>query len=227
MGYETEQVEERAGGTASPIRVLVVDDHEVVAASLAAALDDQPDIITVGVATSLAQARRRITSELPDVILLDNRLPDGEGVAAIPELRALRPSAHVVVLTGAAADQVLVQAMEAGASGFLSKTRSLAELTGAVRAAAVGESVISPELLRRLLPQLGGTPSDVPRLTRREQQVLTMISEGLSNGSIADELHVSVHTVRNHVANLSSKLGAHSKLEALAIAVREGLLPGA
>eukprot|EP01032_Pedospumella_encystans_P005171 gene5171-6141_t len=131
------------------------------------------------------------------------------------------------MLTASAADHVLVKALEAGASGFVSKTRSLAELTSAVRAAAAGEAVISPELLARLLPRLhrSGRPR-ANDLTEREREVLGLLSGGLSNAAIAAELTVSVHTVRNHIANLSAKLGAHSKLEALSIAVRDGLLPG-
>jgi len=207
--------------------VLVVDDHEVLASSLARVLDEEPDLVSVGVAGTLERARAMIATTAPDVVLLDHRLPDGDGVAAISELRALRPSTKVVVLTASAADHVLVAAIEAGASGFVSKTRSLGEVTSAVRAAATGEAVISPELLARLLPRL--SPSGRPRhqeLTEREREVLGLVADGLSNAAIAERLVVSVHTVRNHVANLSAKLGAHSKLEALSIAVREGLLPG-
>ena len=209
-----------------PIRVLIVDDHEVVAASLARVLDEEPDLSTVGLAQTLAQARARVQTSSPDVLILDRRLPDGDGVAAIPELRALRPSMNVVVLTGASSDDVLVRALEAGAAGFLSKTRSLAEVTTAVRAAAQGEASISPELLARLLPRLTRTGGTQPALTKREEEVLAMLAQGLSNASIAAELDVSVNTVRNHVANLSAKLGAHSKLEAMSIAIQRGLLSG-
>ena len=162
----------------------------------------------------------------PDVLLLDHRMPDGDGVAAIPSLQALRPSLGVVVLTASSADHVLMAAIEAGASGFLSKTRSLDEVTAAVRAAAAGESVISPEMLARLLPRFGrGKPHTADELTEREREVLNLVAEGLSNAAIAERLVVSVHTVRNHIASLSAKLGAHSKLEALSIALRRGLLP--
>ena len=209
-----------------PVRVLIVDDHEVLAASLALVLDDQPDITTVGVAGTVAKAKALIVTATPDVVLLDHRLPDGDGVAAIGELRRLRPSAEIVVLTASAADHVLVAAIEAGAAGFVSKTRSLAEVTAAVRAAASGEAVISPELLARLLPRLQrGRQPGHNDLTEREREVLGLLAEGLSNAAIAKQLTVSVHTVRNHIANLSAKLGAHSKLEALSIAVRDGLLP--
>ena len=163
----------------------------------------------------------------PDVLLLDHRLPDGDGVSAIPRLRELRPSMTVVVLTASTAEHVMVAAIEAGVAGFVSKTRGLGELTAAVRAAAAGEAVVSPEMLSRLLPRLqrGRTGVAQVSLTEREREVLALVAEGLTNAAIAERLTVSVHTVRNHVANLSAKLGARSKLEALAIAVREGLLP--
>jgi DNA-binding NarL/FixJ family response regulator len=139
--------------TESPVRVLLVDDHEVLASSLARVLDEEPDLRVVGVAGTIERAEALVKSALPDVILLDHRLPDGDGVAAIGRFRALRPDVRVVVLTASAADHVLVAAIEAGASGFLSKTRSLGEVTSAVRAAATGEAVISPEMLARLLPR--------------------------------------------------------------------------
>jgi DNA-binding NarL/FixJ family response regulator len=133
---------------------------------------------------------------------------------------------RIVVLTASAADHVLLSAMEAGASGFLSKTRGLEEVTAAVRAAAAGEAVVSPELLARLLPRLSRTGAGHhDELTEREREVLALLADGLTNAAIAERLVVSVHTVRNHITNLSLKLGAHSKLEALSIAVREGLLP--
>lgn len=210
----------------APVRVLLVDDHRVLASSLAVVLDAEPDLVAAGVASTLAQARAMMTSAAPDVVLLDHRLPDGDGVAAIGELLALRPSARVVVLTASAAEHVLVAAIEAGASGFLSKTRGLDEITQAVRSAAAGESVISPELLARLLPRFSRGGGGRVELTEREREVLSLVAQGLSNAAIAQRMTVSVHTVRNHVANLSAKLGAHSKLEALSIAVREGLLPG-
>lgn len=210
-----------------PVRVLIVDDHEVLASSLAQVLDHEPDLTTVGVAGSLERAKVMIPSTAPDVLLLDQRLPDGDGVASICELRALRCAMKIVVLTATCADHVLLAAMEAGAVGFLSKTRGLNEVTAAIRGAMVGESVISPELLGRLLPKFnrnGNAQRD--ELTDREREVLGLLAAGLTNAAIAGQLHLSVHTVRNHVANLSIKLGAHSKLEALSIAVRDGLLAG-
>ena len=216
-----------AKSTSTRVRVLIVEDHEVLSSSLALVLDSEPDLQTVGRAGTLADARRAIVETAPDVVLLDHQLPDGDGVASIDELRSLRESVAFVVLTASTSDAVLVAAVQAGASGFVSKTRGVSEVTTAVRAAAAGEAVISPELLMRLLPRFRG-PATEPtlKLTEREQEVLTLLADGLSNAAIGQRLVVSVHTVRNHVANLANKLGAHSRLEVLSIAMRRGLLPG-
>ena len=211
--------------THASIRLLVVDDHQLFASSVADALAAEPDIEVVGMAHDVAGAERAVAMAKPDVVLLDHRLPDGDGVATISRLTQLHPAAQIVVLTASTADQVLVAAIEAGAAGFLSKTRSLRELKAAVRAAAAGESVISPELLSRLLPRMRGPGrGGVSTLTPREVEVLELVAQGLSNAAIADRLVVSVHTVRNHVANLSAKLGAHSKLEAVSLGLREGVI---
>ena len=210
----------------SVTRVVVLDDHDVLASGLAHVMASESDLDCVGVANTLADGRRLVAEHHPDVLLLDQGLPDGDGVSAIPELLADQPQLRVVVLTANATDAILVRAIENGAAGFVAKNRSLNEVLSAVRAAASGEAVISSELLTRLLPRLTGEGvSRHEDLTDREREVLVLLADGLTNVAIAERLVVSVHTVRNHVANLSSKLGAHSKLEALSIAVREGLLP--
>lgn len=209
------------------IRVLVADDHEVLAESLTLALDAEPDLEVVGRAESLARTRELLRSTPPDVVLLDVRFSDGDGVAAIPDLLQLCPTAKIVVLTASTADHVLVAAIEAGASGYLSKSGGLKDVVGAVRSAAADEAVISPEMLARLLPRMRRRQEGAsPELTEREREVLELVAQGLQNVAIAEQLHVSVHTVRNHIANLSAKLGAHSKLEALSIAIRTGLIQG-
>jgi DNA-binding NarL/FixJ family response regulator len=217
-----------SGGPAdTTVRVLVVDDHQMFAASLAHALQSEPDLLVVGQAASIRDAQNLVAATAPDVVLLDHRLPDGDGVSAIADLHRIRPTAQVVVLTATTSDRVLVAAMEAGAAGFIAKTQRLDDVIDGVRAAAQGESVVSAKLLTRLLPRLhrqaGGGGAE---LTEREREILDLLATGLSNADIARRLTISVHTVRNHVANLSAKLGAHSKLEVLSIAVREGLVDG-
>lgn len=216
------------GPAPAVVRILVVDDHQMFAASLAQALQAEADLLVVGQATSITEAQDLMASTAPDVVLLDHRLPDGDGVGAIAGLHGIRPSAKIVVLTATASDRVLVAAMEAGAAGFIAKTQRLDDVLDGVRAAAQGESVVSAKLLTRLLPRLhrqsgGGGGAE---LTEREREILDLLARGLSNADIARQLTISVHTVRNHVANLSAKLGAHSKLEVLSIAVREGLVDG-
>lgn len=223
-------MDEKLAPDSPPTRVLLVDDHAVLATAVAMALEVEDDLTVVGIAATLAQARALVARERPDVVLLDHRLPDGDGVGAIASIHDLHPDARVVMLTANDGDQVLLNALAEGAAGFVSKTRDLADVTAAVRAAAHDEAAISPAALARLLPRLVRRPRDnrrpaIQELTERELEVLSLLADGLTNAAIADKLVLSVHTVRNHVSNLSAKLGAHSKLEALSIAVREGLLP--
>jgi DNA-binding NarL/FixJ family response regulator len=209
----------------SPIRILVVDDHEMFASSLAKMLSDEDDLEVVGEVGTLKAALDLAAVAKPDVILLDHRLPDGDGIDIIGDLLEITPAPKVVMLTASTADHVLIAAMEGGAAGFIDKTRSLSDVMAAVRSAAAGEALVSPRLLARLLPRLRRHEADpMWSLTEREREVLKCLAEGQSNAEIARAMTLSVHTVRNHVANLSTKLGAHSKLEVLAIAIREGLV---
>lgn len=210
-----------------PIRILIVDDHDVFGASLAFTLNNEPDMRTVGVAGSARAALTMAAASAPDVILLDRRLPDGDGISLIQPLLGIRSAVQIVILTASTSDHVLLAAIEAGACGFIDKSQSLADVVAAIRTAAAGESLVSPRMLARLLPRLRKQASGITsELTDRERGVLGYLSEGLSNAEIAARMTVSVHTVRNHVANLSAKLGAHSKLEALTIAIRQGLVSG-
>ena len=214
-----------SGEPEGAIRVLVVDDHQVLADSLLRVLSAEADIHPVGVAPDLARARAMVVHFRPDVVLLDHTLPDGEGADAVRPLLEANPGMAVVMLTASTSDRVLGAAMEAGAAGFISKSSGLNELVSAVRAAARGDAVVSPALLSRLLVRMRREAQGVGHdLTEREREILQLLSKGLTNVAISGQLFLSVHTVRNHIANLSAKLGAHSKLEALAIAVREGLV---
>src|SRR5688500_8843889 len=174
-------------GPSAPVRVLIVDDHQMFAASLAHALSSEPDLVVVGLATSITEAQNLVASTAPDVVLLDHRLPDGDGVSAIAQLRSIRASAQIGMLTAATSARVLVAAMEAGAAGFIAKTRRLDDVIAGVRGAAHGESVVSAKLLTRLLPRLqrqGGAAGGAV-LTEREREILDLLARGLSNADIA------------------------------------------
>lgn len=219
-----------AGEQGRPARVVIVDDHALFTDSLAAALDApvaRRRFEVVATASTAEHGIRAAAREQPDLVLLDFVLPDVEAPDAIPALRDAAPGAKVVVLTAAAEEHALLAALEAGCDGYVTKDRPLDELLEALDTVAAGELSVSPTLLRRVLPRLApGRQSDPTALTRREREVLEVAARGASNQAIAGELHISLNTVRNHVQNALTKLGAHSKLEAVAIATRRGLIRG-
>ena len=207
------------------IRVVVIDDHRMFAESLARLLSDEPDIEVVATEGDGPTGLRAVERHRPRVVLLDNQLPGQAGVEVAREIRTVQPDTMVVMLTGAVDDRVLLAAIDAGCSGFLTKDHASSAVADAVRSAAQGEVLIPPALLARLLPQLNrahrGVGSD---LSSRELEVLELVATGASNKAIATQLSLSVNTVRNHVQQVLVKLDAHSKLEAVATAVREGIV---
>jgi DNA-binding NarL/FixJ family response regulator len=206
----------------TPIRLMLVDDHDMVAQGLKIILEDEPDIDVVAVANSAAQAVAIATTARPDVILMDYYLPDGNGASAAARIKSDNPNIKVVLLTGSDDPDALQRAVDAGCAGYLDKSGPLDELAAAVRVAAAGHVVISAEDLSRLVPRTReGTV-----LTEREREILFLIADGLTNQAIAARLVLSVHTVRTHVQTILGKLGAHSKLEAVATAKRRRLLGG-
>jgi DNA-binding NarL/FixJ family response regulator len=209
---------------AEEIKVMIVDDHEMFVQSLNRILGDTPDIDVVTTAGSIREALQGLDVWNPDVILLDHELPDGPGSRAVAMLKEKRPETKVVMLTSYTDENVLLEAVDGGCSGFITKHQAVEEVVSAVRAAADGEALIEPSMLARLLPRLRQEPEAKVELTQREREILAMLAEGLSTQAIAAKLVVSVHTVRNHIQNAMSKLGAHSKLEAVSIAVREGII---
>jgi DNA-binding NarL/FixJ family response regulator len=207
------------------VRVLLCDDHQVFAEALAGLLQadglEVVDVVgRVGDAVAAAMAKK------PDVVLMDYELPDGDGVGATRAIKAVVPDAHVVLLTSNADEDVLVSAIEAGASGFVTKHKPAAEVTAAIRAAAGGEMLVSSDMLARLLPRMNRTTErkGAYDLTARELEVLDLLADGTPNQELAARMGISRNTVRNHVQNLLTKLGVHSRLEAVALATREGLL---
>lgn len=209
----------------APVRVALVDDHAMFTGALARLLAVEDGIEVAGTASTVADGVALAVDAEVDVALVDFHLPDGDGVTAAAEIKRRRSATKVVMLTGSADDRVLVQAIEAGCSGFLTKERAVGEVVAAVRAAAAGEVVVTPQQLAHLLPRLRRTASTPPwQLTEREVEVLRLVAAGLPNKAIARELHLSTNTVRNYVQAILRRLDAHSKLEAVATAVRVGLI---
>ncbi len=207
------------------IRVMLVDDHEMFLQTLLLALRGEPDLEVVGTTTSIVESLAVARRSRPGVVLMDQRLPDGMGTEAARLIRSEYPETKVVMLTGFPDDAVLVSAIEAGCSGYITKNGAVEELVAAVRSASVGEALIPPSMLARLLPKLRRDPHHVAySLSSRELDVLRLLARGMLNAEIAEHLVLSVNTVRKHVQSILLKLDAHSKLEALAIAVRQGIV---
>lgn len=207
------------------INVVIIDDHRMFAESLARLLSAEDDIVVVGVANRGAAGIDLANSLLPDVVLVDYQMPDLNGVEVGAEIKRLHPKMMVVMLTGSADDRVLLSSIEAGCSGFLTKDHAAAEVADAIRAAAAGEALISPAMLARLLPKLSRSNRSLgDDLTERELDTLRSLARGASSKAIAEELNLSLNTVRNYVQSLLTKLNAHSKLEAVSTAVREGII---
>ncbi|HMD46295.1 MAG TPA: response regulator transcription factor [Acidimicrobiales bacterium] len=213
------------GAPPAAVRVLVIDDHLMLAESVARILGAEDDMEVVGVAANSADGVRLAAEFSPDVVVADYQLPDATGAATAASIRAIHPETRVLILTGHDDDRLLADALEAGCSGFLTKDKAVEELVAAVHHVHAGEVYIPPNMLAGLLPRLNrknrGLGSD---LTPREMEVLRLLGEGASNQAIADRLYLSLHTVRHHVQSVLTKLNAHSKLEAVVIATREGLI---
>ena len=208
----------------APIQVLIIDDHVVFATSLARVLGDEDDITVVATVSTAADALAAMSHEV-DVVLTDFRLTVGDGIQLTRELVAAWPGARIVMLTASNDEAVMSAALEAGCAGFITKSEPLELVLSAVRSAAVGESVVSPALLARLLPKLVARPKGRnPDLTAREREILQVMAKGGSNQDIADELVLSRDTVRNHVASILSKLGVNSKLQAVTLAIQRGMI---
>ena len=209
------------------VRVLVVDDHRVVAESVALAIDLQPDLQCVGIAGTVAEALAMLLSQDPDVVLTDVQLPDGDGVDAARRLIDLNPGLRILVLTAHTDVAVMARAAAAGVSGFLPKETSIGAVLSALRRAAKGEMPVEGSVLSALLDRARADRRETPpiRVTDREREVLQRLSQGLDLQTIAGQLGISIHTCRGHVKRLFGKLDAHSQLEAVVKAGQLGLLP--
>jgi DNA-binding NarL/FixJ family response regulator len=205
---------------------LIVDDHEILAEGVRRLLDSCADINVIDVVGTLSDAVEASLRLHPDVVLMDYQLPDGDGVTAVARIKRESPNIQVVMLTGSGDDERLARrAFEVGCCGFLGKSRSVEDLLAVVRAAYAGEVLITPSMLLRLLPKVTHQYDGVGAgLSRRELEVLGVMAEGGTDKDIASRLFVSLNTARKHTQNIIRKLGAHSKLEAVVIAVREGVI---
>ncbi len=204
-------------GTGMATRILIADDQRLVRAGLRMLCESTDGVQVVGEAADGAQAVRLAAELTPDVILMDLRMPGVDGITAIGQVLSVRPEAKILVLTTFDDDDHLYPALAAGAAGFLVKDTDPAELIAAVHRVAAGDFVLAPHLLQRLVSRavdarVPDGPAAVP-LTAREEDVLPLLVEGLSNQEIADRLHLGVTTVKTHVANLMDKLGAQNRVQ--------------
>jgi two-component system NarL family response regulator len=233
-GQQAADVAQGAPRRPEPIRVLIVDDHALFRRGLEMVLDEENDIELVGQASDGAEATLRAAESLPDVVLMDIRMPKSSGIVACRAMKEAAPSTKIVMLTISDEEEDLFEAIRAGASGYLLKDIPLDEVAEAVRAVHGGQSLISPSMAGKLLTEFATLarrnedepPQQVPapKLTEREMEVLKLVARGMNNRDIAKELFISENTVKNHVRNILEKLQIHSRMEAVMIALRDKLI---
>ncbi len=216
------------------IRVLVVDDQALVRGGLRMILDAQPDIEVAGEACDGRQALQKARELAPDVVLMDIRMPELDGIGATKRLLTTTDAPRVLILTTFDLDQYVYEAMKAGASGFLLKDVEPEQLALAVRTVAAGDALLSPTITRRLIeefvrrpPAGSGLPAQLADLTERELDVMRLVARGLSNSEIARELFVSEATVKTHLTHILTKLRLRDRIQAVVLAYETGLIrPG-
>jgi DNA-binding NarL/FixJ family response regulator len=229
----TEQTPE-ARRAPEPIRVLIVDDHALFRRGLEMVLDEEDDIELVGQASDGAEATEKAGESLPDVVLMDIRMPRSSGIEACRTMKEAAPSMKIVMLTISDEEEDLFEAIKAGASGYLLKDIPLDEVADAVRGVHGGQSLISPAMAGKLLAEFANLARrdeetrtqqvPAPKLTDREMEVLKLVARGMNNRDIARELFISENTVKNHVRNILEKLQIHSRMEAVMVALRDKLI---
>ncbi len=207
-----------------PIRVMLVDDHTMVRRGLAAFIKVFDDLQLAGEAESGAAAIQLCAEALPDVVLMDMVMPDMDGAATTRLIRQQFPQVQVIALTSFKEGDLVKNALEAGAIGYLLKDVSADELAGAIRAAHAGRATLSPEAAQALVETTNQPSAPRLDLTERELEVLTLMVEGLNNTQIAGRLTVSSSTIKSHVSNILSKLGVASRTEAVTLALRSHII---
>jgi two-component system, NarL family, response regulator DevR len=215
----------------TPLRVLLVDDHEVVRNGVAALLKATDDIVVAGQAGTVQGAVEEADRVRPDVVVMDVRLADGSGIEATREIRARRPQTQVLMLTSFADDEALFASIMAGASGYVLKQVRSGELLRAIRAVGAGQSLLDPAVTKAVLDRLRKgkhlmRDEKLARLSPQEERILTLIAEGKTNREVGEELHLAEKTVKNYVSSILSKLEVARRAEAAAYLARHTTTPG-
>ena len=235
MAQEPEVNEEapRAGiPLTEPIRVIIVDDHALFRRGLQMVLEVEDDIDVVGEAGDGAEALAKAEETVPDVVLMDVRMPKRSGLEATRAIKEILPNTKILMLTISDDEADLYDAIKAGASGYLLKEIPIEEVADAIRSVWAGQSRISPSMASKLLSEFAtmskraDEPRAVPapKLTERELEVLQLVAQGMNNRDIAKQLFISENTVKNHIRNILEKLHLHSRMEAVAYGIREGVI---
>ena len=208
--------------------MLLVDDHRLLTGALSQVLAREPDIEVMGIAATVAQAKELARDPL-DVVLMDYRLPDGTGADAARAIKARWPHARVVMLTALADDETILESIQAGADGYLTKDRAVEDVVSGVRSVHAGETLLPRAVIVGIAQRVAaarerGERRPIEPLTPRETEVLRALTEGLSTPEICERLFIAPNTLRTHVQNIMGKLRVHSKLEAVAFALRHRLV---
>ncbi len=214
------------------IRVAIADDQQLIRAGFRSLLEAEPDFEIVGEAGTGAEAVALVARERPDVVLMDIRMPDGDGLWATEQIvrQPALSGTHIVIVTTFELDEYVAQAIRAGASGFLVKDTEPVELIRAVRVVAGGDALLSPGVTKRLLERVAGSLKETPDasrlavLTDREREVLALVGQGLTNDEIGRELFLSPLTAKTHVSRIMSKLAARDRVQLVVIAYETGLV---
>ncbi len=214
------------------IRVAIADDQQLIRGGFRSLLESEPDIEVVGEAGSGVEAVALVTAQHPDVVLMDIRMPDGDGLWATEQIAANPALAgtHIVIVTTFELDEYVGRAIRAGASGFLVKDTEPVELIRAVRVVAGGDALLSPGVTKRLLERLAASLSDAPDtarlsvLTEREREVLGLVGQGLTNDEIGKKLYLSPLTAKTHVSRIMAKLVARDRVQLVVVAYETGLV---
>ncbi len=214
-------------GTARPLTLLIVDDHEVVREGLSAVLDRRPNFQVVAEAGTVAEALDAARRFQPDLVVMDVRLPDGSGVEACREIRAELPATRVVMLTSYPDEEAVIAAIIAGASGYLLKQVRARDLVAALEAVGRGESLLDPAVTGKVLERMrriatADQPDELASLTQQERKILALVAEGKTNKEIAAEVFLSDKTVKNYVSSILAKLNLERRAQAAAYVARLG-----